>query len=196
MHLTSALGLEFELLRRRCEEPQPGRRAACPLFWTCGGNQVGKGALAGWKLLQEERADDTWYWPFSGSLGSLVDRPGDVIIETYPAEMYAHLDLGPVVGKGDQPVRRRCADALLAVARKLDVRLDPELKSDIIDGFSFGDDAFDAVVGLFGILNVLLGRRPEGVPDDCAVTEIEGWILGQAAPMFAKHELDGQFTST
>jgi hypothetical protein len=60
--------------------------------------------------------------------------------------------------------------------------LDRELETNITDGFRSGDDAFDAVVGLFGILNVLFGRRAEGIPDDRAVREVEGWMLGQAAP--------------
>ena len=40
------------------------------------------------------------------------------------------------------------------------------------------DDAFDAVVGLFGMLQVCLGRREPGEPNDRGVREIEGWILG------------------
>jgi hypothetical protein len=37
------------------------------------------------------------------------------------------------------------------------------------------------VVGLFGMLNVVLGRLPCGEPDDPVVRRIEGWILGQSA---------------
>src|SRR6266700_6308843 len=49
-HLLTALGLEtIDRLRRECEKQQPGRRAACPLFWTLGANQVGKGAIVGWR---------------------------------------------------------------------------------------------------------------------------------------------------
>lgn len=33
-------------------------------------------------------------------------------------------------------------------------------------GFPHGDDAFDAVVGLFGMLQVCLGQREPGGPDD------------------------------
>ena len=46
-------------------------------------------------------------------------------------------------------------------------------------GFPQGDDAFDAVVGLFGMLQVCLGQREPGEPDDRAIREIEGWILGR-----------------
>ena len=40
------------------------------------------------------------------------------------------------------------------------------------------DDPFDAVVGLFGLLNVVRGARASGEPDDPVVRRIEGWILG------------------
>ena len=39
-------------------------------------------------------------------------------------------------------------------------------------GFSHGDDAFDAVVGPFGVLQVCLGQREPGEPDDRAILEI------------------------
>jgi len=50
-------------------------------------------------------------------------------------------------------------------------------------GFPHGDDAFDAVVGLFGMLQVCLGQRGSGGPDDRAIREIEGWILGGKVSM-------------
>lgn len=37
------------------------------------------------------------------------------------------------------------------------------------------------VVGLFGMLNVVLGFKPEGEPPGEEVRRIEGWILGQSA---------------
>jgi len=39
----------------------------------------------------------------------------------------------------------------------------------------------DAVVGLFGMLNVVLGHRVPGEPIDAVTGAVEGWILGQAA---------------
>ena len=54
------------------------------------------------------------------------------------------------------------------------------LTEDIQSGFPQGDDAFDAVVGLFGTLLVSLGQRPPGEPDDKVIRDIEGWILGRA----------------
>jgi hypothetical protein len=185
VHLTHALGLQFGALRRRCEERRPGRRAACPLFWICGPNQVGKGALEGWRLFKEEASSDTRYWPFDGPLGELTDRPGTVVMETYPAEMYDHLGMEAVIGKGNQTERRRCGETLLATAQVLDVRLEGKLENDIREGFSADDDAFDAVVGLFGMLNVLVGRRSEGTPEDRSVKEVEGWMLGQLTPQAA-----------
>lgn len=41
-----------------------------------------------------------------------------------------------------------------------------------------GEDRFDAVVGLLGMLDVVLGNRRPGEPED-DTTRIEGWILGQ-----------------
>ena len=43
-------------------------------------------------------------------------------------------------------------------------------------GFPDGDDSFDAVVGLFGMLHVCLGERDSGEPNDRAIREIEGWM--------------------
>jgi hypothetical protein len=47
-HLTASLDLTWDELHRQCERKTVDRRAACPLFWTLGGNQVGKGSIAGW----------------------------------------------------------------------------------------------------------------------------------------------------
>jgi hypothetical protein len=50
------------------------------------------------------------------------------------------------------------------------------------DGFGpndDGEDPFDALIGLFGMLNVLLGRQSSGEPSDPRVRRIEGWILGR-----------------
>jgi hypothetical protein len=43
-----------------------------------------------------------------------------------------------------------------------------------------GDDGFDAVVGLLGMLDVVLGNLESGEPED-DTTQIEGWILGYLA---------------
>ena len=89
-HVLKALGLQhIDDLRRRCERKQSGRRAACALFWTLGANQVGKGAIVGWRdVLAPALRDDknVALWPFDGRLDELL-RPGKIVIaETYPAE--------------------------------------------------------------------------------------------------------------
>jgi len=60
--------------------------------------------------------------------------------------------------------------------------LAPALRAELRQGFGAsadGEDRFDAVVGLFGMLNVVLGRRPPGDATDDTSSKIEGWILGQ-----------------
>ena len=50
------------------------------------------------------------------------------------------------------------------------------------DGFGpakDGEDPFDAVVGVFLMLDVILGDCQDGAPDDEAVRRVEGWILEQ-----------------
>lgn len=59
------------------------------------------------------------------------------------------------------------------------VTLEDGLRREIHGGFPQGDDAFDAVVGLFGMLQACLGQRGSGEPDDRAIREIESWILGR-----------------
>lgn len=180
IHLTDALHLSYDQLLRRCERAQQGRRAACSLFWTCGGNQVGKGALAGWHLLRAEPPTSLRWWPFDGTLTDLVDAGGTIVTETYPAEYTRHLGLGRVVGKRRQEVRREHAPALLQFARASDIDLEAELEDAIDDGFGSagsGEDQFDAIIGLFGMLNVLTHRQSANVPDDDAVRSVEGWIL-------------------
>jgi len=52
----------------------------------------------------------------------------------------------------------------------------------IASGFippSGGEDAFDAIIGLLGMLAVVLGYQPAGDPGDDEIRRIEGWILGQ-----------------
>jgi hypothetical protein len=185
--LLAGLGLAWSDLLRRCDWRSATRPAACALFWTLGGQQVGKAAITGWRdLLAPALRDgrDLALWPFRGSLDALLARHRCVVAETYPAEAYRHLGLNLKGGKGKQTVRRSNAPPLLAWASAAGVDLDPALRAQIEDGFGDdprGDDRFDAVVGLAGMLNVVLGRRPAGDPDDDVVRRIEGWILGQKA---------------
>jgi hypothetical protein len=185
-HLLSALGLTFiDELRRKCDLANDVRRAACPLFWTLGANQVGRAAIIGWQdVLAPAVGSDksVVLWPFDGSLDSLL-KPGNiVVVETYPAECYCwFFQSEPLRGKGKLEVRRQAGPALLKWAHSANVTLAPELRRTIEDGFP-NDDAFDATVGLFGMLEVILNRRNSGEPDDEGVRKIEGWIFGQCYP--------------
>ena len=182
-HLTAALDLSMDDLRRRCEYKQPERSAACALFWTIGGNQVGKGALAGWRMLQAQPARSVSYWPFDGPLEHLIESSETVVVETYPAEFYGHLGLPRVVGKRKHAGRLAQSAKLLGAADRLEMQLAPDLRHQIDEGFgttAHGEDAFDVFVGLLGMINVLAGHRSSGEPrDDEDVVDIEGWILGQ-----------------
>ena len=189
--LLEGLGLEnWDLVHRRCDRATASRPAACPMFWTLGGNQVGKAAISGWReLLAPARRAwiDVAIWPFDGSLAALLHTHGFVVAETYPGEVYGHLDLRPALrshgGKRRQAARAACADALLAWAQRREVFLAPALADEVTAGFGpepGADDRFDAVVGVCGMLNVVRGGRPSGEPDDPVVRRIEGWILGQS----------------
>jgi len=100
-------------------------------------------------------------------------------VETYPAECYGWFFEHGVKSKGELDVREKLAPALLHWAQSANVTLDPMLKGTVEAGFPEGDDAFDATVGLFGMLEVLLKRRDSGEPNDESVRKLEGWILGQ-----------------
>ncbi|MCX7708049.1 MAG: hypothetical protein N2204_08590, partial [Anaerolineae bacterium] len=191
-HLLDGLGLkDSTALWRRCDVLTFGRGSASPLFWTLGANQSGKAAIVGWRDVLapalRNAGPPTALWPFAGPLHALL-RPGWIVAaETYPAECYHHLGLtdgGKRWSKRRQADRAALAPRLLAWAAEAGVELAPGLATAIRDGFGAGpggDDCFDAMVGLFGMLNVILGHRPSGEPEDEVVREIEGWILGQSA---------------
>src|ERR1700694_107357 len=92
-HLLGALGVEaMDELRRACERKTTDRRAACPLFWTLGGNQVGKAAIDGWQsVVRPAQLRGARLWPFDGRLNVLSKSPGCVLCETYPQEAYSHV---------------------------------------------------------------------------------------------------------
>lgn len=184
-HLLKALGVgDIDDLRRECEKKRADRRAACPLFWTLGPNQVGKGAIVGWRdVLVSALRDENpvKLWPFDGRLDDLL-LPGRVVVaETYPAECYGWFFPEPLKGKGKLEVRRKAGGHLMRWAESAHVELDPALTRTIKEGFPEGDDPFDAVVGLFGIIEVVTGRRPTGEPSEDKIRTLEGWILGQTA---------------
>jgi hypothetical protein len=187
--LLDGLGLDrWSDLLRRCDRGSRTRPAACALFGTRGGSQVGKAAIAGWRdlLAPAVRAGvDLGLWPFQGRLDLLLRQHRFVVAETYPGEVYGHLGLAlrRDGGKRSQRARRGASGALLARSRALGIEA-AAARVEIEDGFgggADGEDRFDAMVGLVGMLQVVLGERASGEPDDPAVTRIEGWILGQRA---------------
>lgn len=184
-HLHLALGLTAQQLRRRCE----GKDAET-LFWTLGGKQVGKGAIAGWQLLAAARNRDPGIalWPFSGPLPALLDGGRRIVVaETYPREYYRHV--GVPRARGARWSKRRRADRLTVVpgllwrAASLGVTWQRGLLRRVKEGFSDGvngEDEFDAVVGLLGMIGVIAGALPSGEPHhDPAISTVEGWILGR-----------------
>jgi hypothetical protein len=194
-HLVTGLGMEtINDLRRQCDYPYRGRRAAAPLFWTLGGQQVGKAAISGWKGILAPGLQDpdleVLIWPFSGHLTDLLQANRIVIAETYPAEIYTHLGIefspsrpGAKSGKRIQADRALNAAGLLEWTEGANVSLSAGLRSAIEMGFGSspqGEDAFDATIGLFGMINILTGKRTAGEPEDEQLRKIEGWILGQA----------------
>ncbi len=189
-HLESGLGIPFTDLYRLCEARHNNRRAACPLFWTLGGQQVGKAACVGWRdLLVPALSDPAIHlniWPFSGSLSTLCLPGNAVVVETYPAEYYPHLGL-PFSSARNISKRRRSdrllyAHHLLNWAERHHLDLNPSICEELRDGFGDaidGEDRFDAIVGLYGMINVVQGFHPSGEPLLPHISTIEGWIFGQ-----------------
>jgi hypothetical protein len=200
-HLELGLGLAYRQLLRECErKTTDGRREACPLFWILGGQQVGRGACLGWESVLQPavRAEQAAIWPFAGELADLMSRHRTVIVETYPAEFYGHLFPGgclarlQAIGKRQRAGRAVVAKAMLEWAQCAGVLLDEALSGLINAGFgddASGEDQFDATVGCFGMLNVVLGLRPHAEPTDDAVRRVEGWIFGQAAARSSERPL-------
>lgn len=191
-HLVEGLGLSSSrALWRECDRTTPYRRAAAPLFWTMGAQQVGKTALSGWRELLIPARHLTWplvrLWPFEGRLDELLQPSALVLAETYPAEYYAPLGLDlylslPGHKKGKRSVYTRCANAsrLLMATQQLKIRFTPDLEREIERGFGpapNAEDAFDALIGLLGMVLVLENRLPTDPPSSVPFL-IEGWILG------------------
>ena len=169
----------LEPLLRQCERGGNGHKQACCLFWTLGPNQVGKAAIIGWRDVLAPAMRNVSLWPFDGSLPSLL-LPGTVVVaETWPAECYGWFSTVPLRGKGNQDDRKEFGTSHLRWADDQSVLLEDGLRNEIQGGFPQGDDAFDAVVGLFGMLQVCLGQREPGEPNESIIWEIEGWILGR-----------------
>jgi len=173
----------LEPLLRRCERGGNGHKQACCLFWTLGGNQVGKAAIIGWRDVLApalRNGGPASLWPFDGPLPSLLVPGSIAVAETYPAECYGWFSEEPVGGKRDRRNRRKFGASLIRWADAQSVMIEDHLRREIQDGFPQGeDDAFDAVVGLFGMPQVCLGQRDSGEPKEQVIQDIEGWILGR-----------------
>jgi hypothetical protein len=186
-HLLRAMDADsIDQLRRRCERATTDRRAACALFWTLGGNQVGKAALSGWReVIIPAVRQGAHLWPFDGDIADRRTK-GLTIAETYPAEAYKHVGVifRPGMSKRRQSDRAAFAGTIDAWASKQSVALSPELVISLGDGFGAsaeGEDRFDALIGLCGMIEVIVGRQPQGAPADPQVRGFEGWIFGQSA---------------
>jgi hypothetical protein len=174
-HLVEGLGLlSADELFRSCETAS-GRRA-CPMFWTLGGNQVGKAAISGWKeFLQPARAEGLVdVWPFDGPFDELLAREGTVVAETYPAIAYAKIGAAlPSTddgrGKRSRGSRAASAAGVVAWASGTGIGLSQDLVRELHDGFGdrrTGEDRFDALAGLLGMIAIVEGHSETGVPDD------------------------------
>ena len=186
-HLADGLGIAFGDLLRHCERPFAGRPSASTLFWLVGSQQVGRAAIDGWRhVLQPARraGHDVGLWPFDGELDDLVERCQVTVAEAYPAEFARQFGFPhPGWSKRRQPDRRRVGLALVAWADDHGVGWSDDVRRHVLDGFGpagSGEDAFDAVVGLLGLLRVVTGSQAPGPPAlPGAARVVEGWILGQ-----------------
>jgi hypothetical protein len=192
-HLEQGLHLAFNQLFRLCEIGHKNRRPACPLFWTIGSQQVGKAAISGWTSLLVPALNDhnlhLHLWPFSGSLHECC-LPGHIVaVETYPAEFYSRLGLSfstPVRrSKRRRADRSSFANQLITWASDHQLELPATLVAKIQSGFGTsltGEDQFDALVGLYGMIDVILGNNFIDEPHSPVISRIEGWIFGQESP--------------
>ena len=178
----------FDDLLRQVDRPTADRPPASVLFWTLGGKQVGKATITGWRDLLVPAINggdlDVALWPFDGTFEDCLKNSQITIVEAYPAEYYRHLGL-PIVDRGskrNQASRIESGVVMIAWARRFGLRLSAALRRALRDGFGAhpdGEDPFDAVVGTFGLVNVVLGHRPAFDPPDTPLHAVEGWTLGQ-----------------
>jgi hypothetical protein len=189
-HLTTALQLSDVQLLRCCEQRIGHQRAACPLFWTIGPNQVGKAAIHGWNEILvralSSKTTRTALWPFDGELTHLLEHFECVLCETYPAVAYRHLGccFAPRESKRNQGHRKSKAQQLRAWFDAREYQLAQDVLAEVENGFGdsvTGEDRFDAFVGLLSMVDVVTGSDVAGVPKDAYIRRWEGWILGRGA---------------
>ena len=186
-----ALGLCAEDVLRRCDRRHCTRNAASEMFWCLGASGVGKATVVGWRdTLRPALRDPNRrfsVWPFDGQLQDLLAASDAVLVETYPADAYLQLGLSiarPAASKRRQEDRRADAKRLLDWCAEHAVLPDEELTEQILNGFGpspSGEDPFDALVGLFGMIDTLHRAVEPELPDDPAINSVEGWIFGQHA---------------
>ena len=184
----AALGLaDAASLSRACDRATAERPAGAPVFWTLGANQSGKAAISAWRdwLAPALAAGAPLrLWPFAGALQDLL-RPGQLALaEVYPAEALRHLGVKLAGSKRAEGPRRALAPALRDVMVALDVIPDAALRDMIQTGFgpdAAGEDRFDSLIGLLGLIGVVDGKRPDFIPADPMIHSWEGWVLGQTA---------------
>lgn len=184
--LVAGLGVNsFDDLLRICERRTAERQAACSLFWTLGGNQVGRAAISGWKdVIVPSMRRGAALWPFDGPLAELSDRARVVLAETYPAEAYHMFNASFRSGESKRRRSDRAskASAILDWAAGHSVLLSDAAEAAVRDGFgeaASGEDAFDALAGLLKMIEIADGRRPEATVGLAPVLRWEGWILGR-----------------
>ncbi|MFL4993649.1 MAG: hypothetical protein ACJ8DV_20520, partial [Microvirga sp.] len=166
--LVSGLGVaSFEDLLRICERKTPERQAACSLFWTLGGNQVGRAAISGWRdVIRPAMERGAALWPFDGSLAELAAREDVVLAETYPAEAYRMFNAG---FRREESKRRRSdraskASAILDWATNHSVHLSDAAEAAVRDGFGAKPHNRGHWNGRCGNLTGPIGRRGQRAP--------------------------------
>ncbi|MBC2834075.1 DUF429 domain-containing protein [Paragemmobacter straminiformis] len=184
-HLLEGLGASSATdLLRQCDRRTASRGDACSVFWTLGGNQVGKAAISGWRELLRT-SGQVALWPFDGRLDSLLGHKPVVVAETYPGDAYGQLGIprAPLWSKRKPEGRAHAGRHLRAVIDRRGHEADENLTRAISAGFSangVGEDQFDAIVGLLAMIEVADGHREDGCPYDDDTVRWEGWILGHS----------------
>lgn len=178
--LASAAGLS-----RSCDRATAARPAGAPLFWTLGANQTGKAAITAWRdwlIPALASKAPPRLWPFEGDVAQLAAPGAVVVAEAYPAECLRQLGLTLRGSKRRQSDRMALSASLFQVLDALAAEPEAALVASITGGFgadSAGEDRFDSLIGVLGVINVLQGHRPGGIPDDPWLRRWEGWVLGQ-----------------
>jgi hypothetical protein len=181
-----ALGLAgAEALNRACDRATRLRPAGAPLLWTLGANQSGRAAIAAWRdWLAPALSAGAPYalWPFQGALAALLAPGRLVLAECYPAEAMRSRGIPRLGSKRSNASRRATAEWLRAALATLRITPDAALAAEIAGGFGAradGEDRFDSLIGLIGVIAVLDGAQPDHIPADPWITRWEGWVLGQ-----------------